>query len=79
MTVKIYFEARYYSTGWAFRLGIFQIRWNRQENYVGLTFEKVGIAYFSAGGLSWREFQAQKRQIHQAALAARQAAETKTG
>ena len=71
------FEARFYRTGWAFRLGLLQLRWNEQENYRGLSLEWIKASDFSAGGLSWREFRLARRQQKVAAETARAEAEAR--
>jgi hypothetical protein len=71
------FEARFFTTGWAFRIGLLQLRWNRQENYKALSLEWVKSAYELHGGLTWREFRLARKQQQDAALAARAEAEAK--
>jgi hypothetical protein len=73
----VLFEARFYSTGWAFRLGLLQLRWNSQENYKGLSLEWVGRNYLNSGGLTWREFRITKRQQREAAEEKRKAHQDK--
>lgn len=69
------FEARFYSTGWAFRFWLLQFRWNAQENYRGFSIEWIKRSYFSSGGLTWKEFRATRRQQQEAAAAKRKSGE----
>lgn len=71
------FEARFYSSGWAFRFGLLQFRWTKQENYRGLSIEWIKASYIASGGLTWREFRLARRQQQQAAEAARAEAQAK--
>lgn len=72
-------EVRVYSTsgqsGWAIRLGVIQLRWNRQQNYLGLSLEVFRHSDFLVGGMTWKEFRAARIQQKADKLAARQAAE----
>lgn len=71
------FEARFYSTGWAFRVWLLQLRWNSQDNYKGLSIELVKHSYFSSGGITWREFKLIKKQQKELAEAKRKEYEAK--
>lgn len=68
-------EARFYSTGWAFRLGLVQLRYNSQENYKGLCLEVVGRNYANTKGMTWKEFRLSRKQVAEAAALARLSAE----
>lgn len=67
----IYTEARFYKTGWSFRVGVFNLRYNKQQNYTELTLGRVKPGYLSSGGLTWREFRLARKQAAAAVAEAR--------
>lgn len=69
-------EARFYNRGWSFRLGLLQLRYNRQEMYRGLSVEWVKSSYLASGGMTWRQFRAARKQ---AAAADRRGSDGKVG
>lgn len=69
-------EARFYSTGWAFRLGLVQLRYNSQDNYKGLSLEMISRNYVNSGGMTWREFRISRKEKAAAAALARLSAES---
>lgn len=66
------FEIRFYSTGWAIRVGLLQLRYNQQLNYKGLSLEWLDHGYFNAGGMTWKEFKLARAQAKADALKAKQ-------
>jgi len=74
METKLLFETRFYSTGWAFRFGLLQFRWNTQKNYRAFSVEWIGPTYLNTPGLTWREFMIARKQQREARKAKRDAA-----
>lgn len=59
-------ELRFHSTGWVARVGVFCLRWSRQDMYWSFSFERVRKGFQNCGGMTARQFYYARKQAREA-------------